>query len=305
MSEGDWRQLVAIGGLIAVLLFSAFAGYENLSARQAARDGIAQAEQQQAKCDPQQDDYYDCADLIAQQGMHTATDRLVRQGFWDLTLGWSNLFLLIGTLVASIIATLIAADAVKISRKEMENSLQPRLGLRFKEWNWDADKGPDPAHDPFLIPPNPAETTYYFHNFGEGAALLDALHIRHYWRDEGDFPEPEPLYSIFNFRDFPEGNWVKKGEDSQDFQAEPFTDVANDPRPKTNSATWYIAGVVFYEGLPGVRYMTRFCYYFDKKDRTFYLGPGGQNRFLYNFTRPVDAKLRKLVDFDRLLRAQY
>lgn len=266
MPDRDRMLFRALGGvLIALTLFGTYAGFWST---QVARDGpqIAEQREEDRKCEPGDDGYYTCADLAAQEGMRRATDRLVEQGSAGLILGYVNLVLLIGTLGASVIATWVARDAVKVARIDMENALQPRLTPKIETVGWDPAeaKGPDVAAD--------AETHIRFHNFGEGAALLRLLYARHYW--SADYPEPLPVLAVTGHDPIPDGMWSKKDGDSLPYRKSPSKDLAGAALPKGDKTLfWFIAGFVLYEGLPGSLYLTRFCVYYDVEEAFWRPGP--------------------------------
>lgn len=240
--------------------------------------------------------------------MQTATDGLVVQGNLQLNLAWINLFLLIGTLVASIIATVIAGRAVVVAREQIENSLQPRLSIKFGQMNWDPlKKGLDPLDIPDLLGDTDRDwTEFWFENHGEAAAYYTMVHIRHYWLDAADgYPPPINVLNIAasDFETFPEGNWISAGGKSQEWSIHPDRDTLNDPVPTTALRFWFVMGFVVYEGLHGVRYITRFCHYFHKDRKRWELGePGEVSRYPYNGTRKITLswfnRLKRERDFD-------
>lgn len=312
MSEGDWGPKFAIGGIAALVFASCFALYQNysLAPRYDSTQGIERQSPDQSACDAQADNYYNCMDLAAQEGMREATDRIAAQGDAQLALGITNLVLLILTLSASIVATFIAARAVGVAREEMENALQPRLGVKFGEMNWDPlKKGMDPSDPgPSLLGDNDGDwTEFCFENHGEAAAYYTMVHIRHYWRDAKDgYPPPIDLLNVKTFETFPEGNWISAAGKSDDWSIFPDKDVSLDPLPTTDDRFWFIMGFVVYEGLHGVRYITRFCSYFDRERRKWMLGePGGLARHPYNGTQRITRRWFNEMKQARDIAAQY
>jgi hypothetical protein len=309
MPKINWLRELATG-LVVIAIAGGFGlSVQSLATREQDRQAVAEASQQDAQCEPD-DNYYLCADLNAQAGMRRATDALVEQANRQYWLEVINLALLIGTLGASVVATFVAARAVRVAQDEMENGLQPRLGCNIPSDNWarnDRPKPPvDPLNSPDLLDALVDETTFTFRNHGEAAAFLVMVHSQHHARVSGDgFPPAIKPWRVSDFIAIPEGNWVASGSDSQEFSSHPQNGTIT-PVPPGKQRVWFFVGFVVYEGLHGVRYLTRFMYRFDETDRAWYLdGPTGLDERDYNGSEKLGKKWVRRMNLDMLFSGQH
>lgn len=297
MLNSDWRHNTAVIALIALVLFTVFAGYRaseisNGEARSPAVQGLS--------CEPTDDRDYQCLNLIAQQKMSASTELLAAQGDRQILLALVNLVLLIATLSASAVATYISGRAVKTARTQAETSLQPRLAVQIQDGNWKPPQVVDELKEKLL-------TTFSFKNFGEASASLRIIFARHYVRDAAEGPPP-PLdpARVANYRHIPEGNWVASLETSQEFSSDAAEDVGVEPLPTSVDWQWYFMGFVIYEGLHGVVYLTRFCYtHYDIDESGWFLGPERlENQFAYHGTQRLDKRWWREYAVSRLVHSQ-